>query len=327
MGATELRAPEPSTVAASHYLTELADLLPAREARRVRDDVSAMILDRADALRDADPNMDAETAELRALDALGTPAQLAEQLAEHPVRVPWATVRAFQRTLWIVVPCHLLLAILMTVAGADGRAAGGMMGPIPAAPWPATLMAILKIALVDVGALTVLYWFLRRRSSDWRGARTPLRITSKQETISSLVLIALLAVIVNGLVPRIFAVDVGGATQTFLSGPVLALLPYCNLILAAFAGRDLFRLFRHGGARAPVLLDAAASLGGGALMLVAASRPSLVEMPELPLGAATSGALGELLTRVFLLLLLVGALAAVARGFRLLWHLPRIAPE
>ena len=320
-------APAPSTAAARSYLDQLAGLLPAREARRVRSDVSALILDRVDALREEDPDLDAQSAELRALEAMGPPAVLAERLAERPFTVPWATVRAFKRALWLVAPCHLLLAILMTVAGAKRGLAGGLMGPIPASPWPATALAVLNIVLVDAGALVTLFWMFRRRPSGWMRAVGTPRQTSRREAITSLVMLALLALIANRFIDRIFAVDLaGGGSGTFLSQSLLDLVPYVNVLLGAFALRDLLVLTGR-GPRASVLVDAAATWGGAALMIVAATRHELVRIPESPLGAQTAETLGGLMTKVFLLLLLVGALGAVARGLRLLWQLPRLAPE
>ena len=305
----------------TEYLDQLVALLPGREARRARRDVEGMILDRIDALQDANPELTAEQAEVQALEALGPADKLAEELLAAPLVISLATRRAFVRTLWVVFAGHLVLSIVLRAAGSEGAAIPGLLAPLPLNPVAATVLAVLAILLIDLGAVFLLFAFLHfRRTPTMIGAPDPVPRWTKRDAIAGLVMLGLLAVIVNVFATRIFSVTSHGTSTTFLSEALVNWLPYLNVSFGLFALRMLFVLW--GRPFQAILFDVLGCVAAVAWMVVAATRTELVQLSADQLGANTANVLGSLFTRVFLLVLIVGALGLTMRAIRMLLRLP-----
>lgn len=316
------------SLAARVWLERLSSLLPPAEATRVRSDVEAMILDRVEAAREVDPGMDVAVAEIRALEALGSPDVLAEALVERPVRVTWATWRSIQRRLAVLVPCHLLLAILFTAAGSTSAPVPGLLAPLPVASLAATALAVLGIVLVDIGLVVLLYVVFGAHLGRIRPLGDPAPRWSRGDAVRRLVLLGLLAVLINLLLDRLFTIEWGeGTTSSFLAAEIRALVPWANAVLLLFALRDVASYLRPGAARSPLALDVAACLAAAAVFVYAASRPEIVRFPKDRLGGSTAGLLTSLVTRLFVLILVLGALAAVARAVRQFRRCLRVRDE
>ena len=314
-------APPPST-ARTEYLERLTALLPTREVRRVRREVEAMILDRAEALQEREPDLTWDDAEARAIKALGPADSLAEELQSSPLHIDLSTRRSFVRTLWIVFGGHLVLSIVLTAAGAEGAAIPGLLAPLPSNPLASTLLSVLAIFLIDLGAVFLLFMVLyqRRGSRSFRQVDVLPRWT-RRDAIEGLVMIALLAVIVNVFATKIFAVKESGVLRTFLSQDVIDWIPYLNVALVLFALRMLFTLIDK--MWLAMLFDILGCAAAATWMVVAATRAELVQLPEGKLGQNAAVVLDGLFTRVFLLLLIVGALGLTARAIRMLLRLPK----
>lgn len=314
--------PPPSPARAA-YLERLVDLLPARDAGRIRAEVEALILDRAEGLQEQHEDLSFADAESRAIEALGPVDALAEELVAAPLVISLPTRRAFVRTLWIAFGGHLLLSIVLTAAGGEGAAVPGLLAPLPRDPLAATLLSVLSIFLIDLGAVFLLFFVLhRRRGAGMFGSVDALPRWTRRDAVMGLVMIALLAVIVNVFATKIFAVREGETLRTFLSDDLVACIPYLNLALLFFALRMTSTLM---GAR-PVLtigFDILGCLAAAAWMVVAATRAEVVRLPAGELGKNASSILDGLFTRVFLLFLIVGALWLTARAVRMLLRLPK----
>lgn len=308
---TRLATPE-----ARAYLERLRDLLPAREAGRVLSDVEGLILDRAEAAQ-GEGLLPAD-AERRALLHLGAPERLADTLVDAPWTVPLSTRRSFVRWLLVLTVGHLLLSVLLTLARAEGPAIPGLLGPLPVAPWTATLTGALGVLLTDVGLLLVLFLTLGARGG---GAGLPaLRVApawTRADALRGLALVGLLALLAHPLRDTVFAVRHAGVLHPFLAPDLLALLPWADLALGLVGLRYLLVLAGRDGTPA-LAADALAAAAGIVLLLLASTRSEVVRLPSVVLGPDTAHVLSDLTTRAFLVVF-VGA--ALLLGVRLVKRL------
>ncbi|MCA9314925.1 MAG: hypothetical protein H6806_11425 [Planctomycetes bacterium] len=303
------------SAAARAWIARLSALLPAAEAERVRTDVEAMILDHAEAACSADPALDPAEAERLALESLGSPEDMADALVDRPVRVTWATWRSVQRMLWVLVPCHVLLSVVLTAAGSTTPALPGLLGPLPTSSWAATALAVFGVLVVDVGLVVLLHAVFGAHLGRIRPLGDPRLSANRGDAVRRLVFLALVAVLVNGLLKRLFTVEfASGEAASFLVDDVLALVPWANVVLALFALRDVAALVRPASARALWATDTLASAAAAILLVVAASRPELVRFPADRLGPPTASLLTSLVTRLFVFLFVVGALVSALRA-------------
>jgi hypothetical protein len=296
------------------YLETLVDLLPPEHAQRARRDVESMVLDRVDAERASDPALDEDAALQRALAALGPPESLAEDLVASPLTIPLATRRLFVRTLAVVFAGHLLLSVVLTVAGGRTTTAPTLLGPLPTSPAVATGIAILSIFLMDAGALLVLFWCASHAAPARRLLRAPLppRFT-KKDAWQSLLLGALIAVILLFFVDSIFAVSRPSGTVGFLADELKAALPYGLVPLTLFALRAVLVLV--GGREAlALLLDGLACLATAAVLAYVVTRGRLVELGGTGLPPETALVLTGLMERVLLFVGMAAALYSLGRG-------------
>lgn len=295
------------------YLERLGDLLPAREAKRVLADVQEIILDRVDAERERDPDIDAAEAERRALGAWDGPEELAEQLTSAPITIDLATRRTFLRALAAIFAAHLVLSILLTVAGAEGTAIPGLLGPLPTSPWTATVIAAAGMFFMDVGALMVLFTLMGKG----RHARLPhLDLTNRwtrSDAVKGLILIGLLAVAFNVFLDSIFAIRSGDGLQSFLSSELKALIPFLNVVLGLFAIRHILTFVGRGERPEASAVDALACLAACGLLVMAVTRSELVRIPEGSLGDFTAKTLTDLTERLFLLVFVAAAILLAVR--------------
>jgi hypothetical protein len=300
------------------YLERLEELLPHGEAARVRMEVDALIQDRADEEARLHPDLPPAETERRALEALGSPEALAEELSPTEMRIPLATRRTFVRILAAVFACHLLLAVVLTVAGSRSAPIPGLLGPLPQGPFSAVLLAVITLFLLDTGGLLVLFVAIGRvrperplpslpalaRSARW----------SRRGAVEGLVLLILLAVLFDGLLDQVFAVRQGDELVCFLAPELLALVPFVNVVFGLFALRHLLTLAGRGSSAWSLALDALGSLAGCGLLVAAATRSELVRMPAgSKLGREAADVLAHLTERLFLLVFVVGALLLIVR--------------
>ena len=143
------------------YLEQLRDRLPYRDGPRILEEVDGLIEDRIEAEREQGVGSDGE-AERRALEAMGPPERLASELIASSISVDLGTRRPFTRMLAATFATHLLLSIVLTVAGASQPAIPGLLGPLPREPLGAMFAGVVSIFLLDTGALFLLFALLGR---------------------------------------------------------------------------------------------------------------------------------------------------------------------
>lgn len=314
-----LRLPESKA-----WMERLGDLLPAREAPRVLREVEALLLDRAES--EAAEGHAPEDAERRALARLGSPEDLAETLASAPLTIGLAVRRSFTRWLLVLVAGHLLLAVMLTLAKSDAAALPGLLGPLPTAPWHATLSAVLGQVLLDVGLLGTLFVLLgglRGRAALPVPRLTPER-WSPAEAWRGLLLLLLLAVLAHPLRDDVFAVRRGADRHPFLAPDVLALLPWLDAVLAASALRLVLALVGRGDGPAAAVADVLSGAAGLAFLVLASTRGEVVRLPAEVLGADTAHVLGDLVTRCLLVVFLGAALLLTLRLVQRVLRLRRV---
>lgn len=318
------RLPRLASAAARAYVERLVDLVPAAEAHRVRLDVEAMILDRVEDEAAATEGTDPAVAEIRALNALGTPEQLAARLGDLSTRTLPAAQRSFVRLFLTLFPCHLLLSIVLSVAGSEAPGIPSLLGPLPTDSALATLMGVLAILLIDVGVLAIVTTALAS------GGRLPLlRLgpafrSTPRELWLGFVLLVVLGVVVNAFVPEIFALHGGpGGSATFLAAPLLAWVPWLTIPLLLFCVRQVFLLVRGLSSASAIAMDA---LGWCALvgwLVVAATLPERIRFPTTELGARVAAELNRLVDALVLCLALAAALFSLIRAVRQVQRLGR----
>jgi|GEM_PF-1995850 len=312
MNAVPARSP-----AVDRYLERLRDVLPAARAKEVLREVEALIEDRLE----QDPEgAAAPGAADRALAALGSPEALASSLAGEEVVIGLATRKAFTRMLTVVFAAHLLLSIVLTVISPGMSLAPGLVSALPKSPWAATLGAVFGVFLVDVGALLVLFRLLGTRRAPGLLQGLPLQMpVRRRDSVLSLVLLALLAVILNvpGLRDHILAVGVGEGRSPVLAPAVTALTLAADAVLILFAVRHLLLLVAGVERVQGVLLDAMASLAGAFLAVLLMTRDELVRIPPAAgLTEAQASVFADLLFRVVFVVCLVAAILLVMRFAR-----------
>jgi hypothetical protein len=301
------------------YLERLRDLLPAREADRVVAEVEAMILDRVES---EGPDVQTALAERRALAHLGTPEALADTLGEAPLAVGSSARRSFARWWCVLAASHLLLSIALTLAGSDRAAVAGWIGPLPTSPWWETITAAAGMLVLDAGLLFAIFTL----TGAWGrhgaiGAPGRAQVWTRGQAVRTLLLVGLIFVVAHPLRDEIFAVRRGATSTPFLSGEVLALLPWLDVVLGLIALRCLLVLL--GGAERPLtqVVDFAAGLGGVVLLVLGATRSEVVHLPHDVLGPETASVLNLVFSRGLLVLLFAAALillvSVVRRGWRL----------
>ena len=133
------------------YLERLRDVLPTRQAASVLTEVSALIEDRVE----LEGGADAPGAVDRALAALGPPERLAAALTGETVSGDVARRVAFGRLVPLVFAAHLVLAIVLTLAGAGTAFVPGIVGALPMESPIATGFGVLGIFFTDVGLVAV----------------------------------------------------------------------------------------------------------------------------------------------------------------------------
>jgi hypothetical protein len=300
------------------YLERLEELLPPKEAPRVREDVAALIEDRIEAELERHPDLDATAAERAALEALGPPEQLADELVSSPLTISLATRRTFVRVLAAVFACHLLLSVALTFAGARWDSIPGILAPLPLEPFAAVFLGVVTIFLIDTGALLLLFVAIGRAAPERLRPLVPLPgPVTRRGALEGLVLLALLALIVNLFLDAVFSVRQGDTMRPFLAPDLKALVPYANGVLGFFALRHVAVLVSSRHSLFALTMDALGCLTGSALLVVAATQGKLVSMPSSSkLGREAAQVLDNLIERVFLVVLIIAALLLVIRFVR-----------
>jgi hypothetical protein len=295
------------------YLDRLRDLLPARESRRVVEEIDAMILDRVESA-EQDGTSPTE-AERRAIAALGSPEALADRIVGTPVTIDLATRRSFVRWLFVVFAGHLLLSVVLTAAGAEGSVVPRLLGPLPTESWMAFVGGVLSVFLIDVGALFAVFALRVGRRTMAALPFGSLRPSwEPRDSVLSLVVLGVAAAVFNPPVRDVvFAIRHQGASTPILSADLVALVPWVNVILGLAALRNVLTLARRRVGPLAVGVDAFATLGTVALLVVAVARPDYVRLPP-TVDAETAAILADLATRG---LLLVFVLAAFFLSIRL----------
>jgi hypothetical protein len=294
------------------YLDRLRDLLPARESRRVVEEIDAMILDRVEsAEQDGATPVEAER---RAIAALGPPEALADQIVGTPVTVDLATRRSFVRWLSVVFAGHLLLSVVLTAAGGEESVLPRLLGPLPTEPWIAFVGGVLAVFLIDLGALFAVFAL---RAGRRMAAALPWNLRpawAPRDSVLSLVVLAVVAAVFNPPVRDVvFAIRHDGTSTPILAADLVALVPWVNVLLAVAAVRNVITLVRRRVGPLAVGLDALGTLGTVAVLVAAVARPDYVRLPP-TVDSHTAAILADLATRG---LLLVFVLAAFFLSIRL----------
>lgn len=304
-----MNAPVPSRAA---YLDRLCDFLPTREAARILEEVDGLIGDRMEAVL-AETDVSADEAERQAVAALGPADVLAGRLVNVSISVDLATRRQYVRMLAILFAVHLVLSIVLTVAGGRGPTIPGLLGPLPTSGTTAIISSVLAILLMDVGVLFLAYALLGRGKAPSLLPEVQLRTAvSRRDAALSLVLLALVALILHPLRDQVFAVREGDQLVGFLSPDLLHILPVVDVALAFFALAQVILLVRGEHATA-VAADALGSFVLAGALVLAVTQNELVCFSEQALGKGTANLLEDLVTRVFLLLFVLGALFLTIR--------------
>ncbi|MCC7138358.1 MAG: hypothetical protein IT460_08040 [Planctomycetes bacterium] len=311
-----MSAPDPAARIAA-YLERLRDVLPHDRASSVTSDVAALIEDRIDAAGPAVPR--AEAVE-RALAALGAPEALAAALAGDAAGGDAAARRAFWRLVPILFGGHLLVSVVLAVAGAGTSLLPGLVGALPTSSPLATAFGVLGIFLADVGFATVLVALLGRERAPALLHRLRLEMPgTRRDAALSLVFLALLAAILDvpAVRDRLFALGAGEGRASLLGDDALALIPFANGVLALFALRHVALLVSGGERVGTLALDALASLCAAVLAVVAMTRDALIRVPDTAgLTAAQARTLTDLLVRTVFVVALVSGVLLVARFVR-----------
>ncbi len=301
------------------YLERLEELLPAREAARVRMEVDALIEDRIEEQLERDPEVDPSDAQRAALRALGPAEQLADELVSSPLVIPLATRRTFVRVLAAVFACHLLLSVALTFAGATWDSIPGLLAPLPNEPFAAVFLGVITIFLIDTGALLCIFVAIGRAAPDRLRPTAPLHArATRKGAVQGLLLLVLMALIVNLFLDEVFSVKHGDEFRPFLASDFKSIVPYVNLVLAFFALRHILTLLDRGETAMATAAEALGCLSGAALLVIAATLGKLVEMPtSSKLGREAAEVLDNLIERVFLVIIVIGALLLMLRFVRL----------
>ena len=313
-----------ATPTRTDYMEQLRDLLPSREARRIIEDVDGLLLDRME-VEQKENGASPEEAERIAIEALGTPEELATQLTSAPLQIDFTTRRLFVRLLAITFAVHLLLAIVLTVAGGEGPSMPGLLGPLSTETLGGIFTGVLSIALIDTGALFLIFALVGRGKVPAGLPSLRLRTaTSRRDAALGLVLLALIALILHPFRDEVFAIRSGDKLVGFLSPDLIEVLPVFDVALALFAIRQIVILVGWGEHPVGVLADALASLVLAVGLVLAATRPDLILFPEGVLAPETAKALEDLVTRVFLLVFIGAALFLVVRFVKRLLRLRQL---
>lgn len=318
MSATGQRA-EPKGV--DGYLARLRAVVPPRQAEAVLREVAALIDERIE----QEGGREAPGAVDRALAALGPAEALAAAIAGEREAGDFAERTAFRRLVPLVFGVHLLLAVVLTLAGAGTAFVPGIVGALPTDAPLSTGLGVLGIFLTDVGLVAVVVGLLGRDRVPTLLAQLRLELPgTRRDAALSLVLIVLVALLVN--VPSfrdaLFALGTGDARAPLLAPDLLALVPVLDAALLLLAVRNVL-LLRAGGERpASVAVDALASLVLAGLCVLVMTRDELVRVPVgAGLSAEGARALADLLLRVAFVASLIAAVLlmsrAVRRGLRL----------
>ena len=313
-----------ATPTRTDFIEQLRDLLPTREARRIIQDVDGLLLDRME-VEQRENGVSPEEAEQIAVRALGSPEELATQLTSAPLKIDFTTRRLFTRLLAITFAVHLLLAIVLTVAGGEGPALPGLLGPLSTGSLGAVFSGVLSIALIDTGALFLVFALFGRGKAPAGLPALRLRTaTSRRDAALGLLHHALVALILHPFRDEVFAIRSGDRLVGFLSPDLIEILPVFDVALALFAVRLIVILIGWGEHPLGVLADALASLTLAVGLVLAATRPDLILFPEGALAPQTAKALEDLVTRVFLLVFIAAALFLVVRFVKRLLRLRQL---
>ena len=313
-----------ATTSRADFIEQLRELLPSREARRIIEDVDGLLQDRMEAEqneRGATP----EEAERIAVEALGTPEALARELISAPLVIDFATRRLFVRLLAVTFAVHLLLVIILTAAGGTGPALSGLLGPLSTGSLGSIFTGVLSIALIDTGALFLIFALIGRGKAPSGLPALRLRTaTSRRDAALGLVLLVLIALILHPFRNEVFALRSGDKLVGFLAPDLVAVLPVFDVALVLFAIRQIVILVGWGEHPLGVLADAFASLALAVGLVLAATRPDTIRFPDGALAPATAKTLEDLVTRVFLLVFIGAALFLVVRFVKRLLRLRQL---
>jgi hypothetical protein len=309
---TSVLPPPASQVA--DYLDRLRDMLPPREVRGVLAEVTALIEDRLESESEGPPTPEGTRAALR---ALGSPEALAASLAGDGSTIDLATRRAFTRMLAVVFAGHLLLAIILTVIGRGSTLVPGLVTALPREGLLATLCGVAGVFLSDVGLLGVVFALFGRRRAPEILLRLPLRMpVRRRDTLASLVLLVLVALLVNlpAFRDALFAVGGDAGRTPILAPDVLELIPVVDAVLFLFALRFVLQLASGTERVASVAADGLASLAGAVFCVLLMTRNELVQLPVTEgLGQHAVTLFAGLISRVVLVVSFVTSLLLVTR--------------
>jgi len=298
------------------YLERLRDVLPTRQAASVLTEVSALIEDRVE----LEGGVDAPGAVDRALAALGPPERLAAALTGETVSGDVARRVAFGRLVPLVFAAHLVLAIVLTLAGAGTAFVPGIVGALPMESPLATGFGVLGIFFTDVGLVAVTLALLGRDRVPSLLHRLRLEMPgTRRDAVLALVLLGLIGLLVNvpGFRDALFALGTGEQRAPILSPEMLGLVPVLDVALVLFAVRNLLLLAAGGERIASLVVDAAASLAAALVAVLVMTRAELVRIPSgAGLTEAQARTFADLLLRVGFVVCLLGAVLLVARAVR-----------
>lgn len=298
----------------AEYLERLRDMLPARDARGVLAEVTALIEDRLESECAGTPTPEGARTALR---ALGSPEALASSLVGGATTIDLATRRAFTRMLAVVFAGHLLLEIILTVIGRDSTLVPGLVSALPREGLFATLCGVVGVFFLDVGFLGVVFVFFGRRRSPEILHRLHLRMpVRRRDALASLVLLGLVALLINVSAVRDALFSVGGdaGRSPILAPDLLDLIPAADAVLMLFAVRFGLQLISGGERVGSLVADGLASLGGAGFCVLLMTRNQLVQLPATAgLSESATILFSGLISRVVLIVSFVASLLLVTR--------------
>ena len=263
------------------FLGRIRPHLPLRESADILMELETAVLDRADDLARTAGRDPTEEDVRRAIEEIGSPADVAASYSEPRHVVDPAAFWPFVLRTGMLFVVHMVLIGIVTALGRPFHVGLFPIEPVGPNGLVSVLAAALHAALLDIGVMTVAFAVagaFRRQAA--HGPSSYAVEAAPRQAGGRAALAILFAIALNAPHGSLFIVVHDGVSHPLFTGWTAEILPLLTALLVVSAAKDLTYLLA-GERRLTVAFDALHGFAGVVVMLYLLGGDALLEVPPL----------------------------------------------